>query len=109
MDLIPGASLPNKSPYRLTPTKNVELSRKVQELLQKGLIRESLSPCVVSSVLAPKKNGEWRMCTNSRAIIKITVKYMFPMQRMDNIMDYLSEARYFTNIDLKSRHHHIRI
>ena len=61
MDLIPRASLPNKAPYRLTPTKNEELNRQVHKLLQKGLIRESLSPCVVPIVLAPKKNEEWRM------------------------------------------------
>ena len=42
MDLIPGASLPNKAPYRLTPTENEELNRQVHGLLQKGLIRESL-------------------------------------------------------------------
>ena len=58
MDLIPGASFPNKAPYILTPTENEELNKKVHEFLQKGLIRESLSPCVVPTVLAPKKNGE---------------------------------------------------
>ena len=82
MDLIPRASFPNKSPYRLTPAENEELNRQVHELLQKGLIKESLSPCVVPVVLAPKKNGEWRMCTDSRAINKIIVKYRFPMPRM---------------------------
>ena len=58
MDLIPGASFPNKAPYRLTPIENEELNREVHELLEKCLIRESLSPCVVPPVLAPKKNGE---------------------------------------------------
>ena len=58
MDLIPRASFPNKAPYRLTPTKNEELDRQVHELLEKGLIRESLSPCVVPILLSPKKNGE---------------------------------------------------
>ena len=90
MDLIPVASFPNKAPYRLTPTENEELNRQVHELLQKGLIRESLSPCVVSTILVPKMNGEWRMCTDSRAIKKIIVKYRFPMLRMDDIMDCLS-------------------
>ena len=58
MDLIPRDSFPNKAPYRLTPTENEELNIQVHELLQKGLIRESLSPCVVPIVLASKKKGE---------------------------------------------------
>ena len=65
MDLIPRTSLPNKAVHRMTPTKSEELNRQVNELLQKGLIRDSLSPCVVPKILAQNKNGEWRMCIYS--------------------------------------------
>ena len=109
MDLILGASLLNKEPYTLTPTDNEKLKRQVHELLQKGLIGESLSPCVVPTILATKKNGEWRLCTNSRAINKIIAKYKLPMLRTDDIMDCLSGEKYFTKIDLKSGYHQIRI
>jgi hypothetical protein len=109
IDLIPGARFPNKAAYRLTPQENEEVKRQVQDLLDKGLVRESLSPCVVPTVLSPKKDGGWRMCTDSRAINKITIRYRFPLPGMDDLMDCLSGANYFSKIDLKSRYHQIRM
>ena len=90
IDLIPGASLPNKAAYILMPRENEEVKKKVQDLMDKGLVREILSPCAVPTMLSPKKDGGWRMCTDSRAINKITIKYRFPLLRMDYLMDCLS-------------------
>jgi hypothetical protein len=95
IDLIPKDSLLNKEYYRLIPRDNEEVKNKVQEFSDKGLVREILSPCTVPTMLSPKKDGEWRMCIDSRSINKITIRYRLPLLRIDDLMDCLSGARYF--------------
>ncbi|XP_021979214.1 uncharacterized protein LOC110875326 [Helianthus annuus] len=57
IDFVPGANIPHKPAYRMNPKEFSELHRQVLDLLEKGLIRESMSPCAVPSLLVPKPNG----------------------------------------------------
>lgn len=109
IDMILGSTFPNKAAYKLTPDQNAEMARQIEELLESGLIGKSLSPCAVPTVLAPKKEGTWRLCTDSRTINKITIRYRFLIPRTEDLLDCLGSAKYFTKMDLKSGYHHIRI
>ena len=109
IDFVPRSTLPNLPHYRLNPTQSAELQRQVEDLLHRGLIRESHSPCAVPALLAPKKDDTWRLCINCQVTNRITVRYWFPIPCIDDILDQLTRAEILSKLDLRNGYHQVRI
>lgn len=108
--LEPGHEPPNRQNYRLGYAEEAEAKRQIAELLEKGLIRPSTSPYGSPILFVPKKEpGKLRMCIDYRPLNKITIKNSAPLPRIDDMLDRLRNAKYFSSLDLRSGYHQIRV
>eukprot|EP00253_Pinus_taeda_P034598 PITA_34598 len=105
INLQQDAPLPNIGMYKLSALENAEIKKQVQELLEKGFIRPSTSPCGSSIVLVRKKDGSWRMCIDYKALNKTTIKNCYLLPHIDDLPNQLKEVVYFSNLDLHSGYH----
>jgi hypothetical protein len=110
IDLIPGASLPNAPLYHLDPKEATEIERQIGQLLESSHIQPSSSPCASPTFIIPKKDtSEWRLVTDYRALNKATIKKRYPLPRIEDLLDHLQGASFFTKMDLTSGYHQVRM
>ncbi len=107
IELQEGAVLSSRPMYRLSPVELQEVKAQVEHLLKKGHIKPSSSPFGAPILFVGKKDGGLRMCIDYTALNKQTVKNKFPLPRIDDLLDKLQGARYFTSLDLQSGYHQI--
>ncbi|KAL4033109.1 hypothetical protein IC575_006195 [Cucumis melo] len=109
IELEPGTVPISRAPYRMTPAELKELKVQLQELLDKGFIRSSVSPWGAPVLFVKKKDGLMRLCIDYRELNKVTVKNRYPLPRIDDLFDQLQGATVFSKIDLRSGYHQLRI
>ncbi|GJW58219.1 putative reverse transcriptase domain-containing protein [Tanacetum coccineum] len=109
IDLVPGAALVARAPYRLAPSERKELTEQLQELSDKGFIRPSSSPCGTPILFVKKKDGSFRMCIDYREPNKLTVKNHYPLPRIDDLFDQLQGSSVYSKINLRSGYHQLRV
>ncbi|KAL8095353.1 hypothetical protein AgCh_036723 [Apium graveolens] len=107
--LIVHAQPISKAPYRMAPLELQELKEQLEELLDKGFIRPSVSPWGAPVLFVKKKDGSMRLCINYRELKRITVKNKYPLPRIDDLFDQLQGANFFSKIDLWSGYHQLRV
>jgi hypothetical protein len=109
IELEPGHTPPSRPTYRLTSEELAELKSTLDHLLSKGFIQPSVSPFGAPIMFVKKKDGTRRMVIDYRGINAITIKNKYPLPRIDELLDQLSGAKYFSKLDLMSGYHQIRI
>jgi len=104
----------NVKQYRLPVAHRTEINRQVDSMLQQGIIKPSNSPWNSPIILVDKKPGpngkkKWRLVVDFKKVNEQTIKQVFPIPRIDEILDQLGFSRYFTTLDLASGYHQVLV
>ncbi len=87
---------------RMAPDKRRMADEQIQLLIEMNVIRPSNSPFASAVVLANKNDGSKRFCMDFRKLNDLTIKDAFPLPRIDESLESLGTAKYFTSLDMGS-------
>ena len=93
----------------MAPAELKELKAQLQELVDKGFVRPSVSPWGAPVLFVKKKDGSLRLCIDYRQLNKVTIRNKYPLPRIYDLFDQLQGAKVFSKIDLRSGYHQLRI
>ena len=96
-----------RAPYRVSQSQKADIERHISDMLEQNIIEESASPWSSPVVLVKKKDGTSRFCVDYRKLNAVTRKDSFPLPRIDDAIDSLRGAKYFTTLDMQSGYHQV--
>ena len=102
IDLIPGAKPVHVPPYRAGARAREAESTEVQRMLKAGVIEPANSEWASPVVLVPKPDGSMRFCIDYRRLNALTIRDSYPLPRMDECIDSLGDAQFFSTLDCNS-------
>ena len=98
-----------QQPYRTAIARRDTIRQMVDQMQSQGIVRPSHSPWASPVVLVPKKDGSLRFCVDYRKLNSITQRDVFPLPRVDDILDTLHGTKFFTSLDLASGYWQIEL
>ena len=104
-----GATPIRQQPRRLPYHRRDEVSKLLDSMLSRGVIEPSSSPWAAPIVLAKKRDGSTRFCVDFRKLNDVTRKDAQPLPRIDETLDALGQARYFSTLDLASGYWQVEV
>ena len=109
IELILGAQPIAKTPYKMSPSKALELKNQLNQLLKQGFIKPSVSPWGAPILFQKKKDGTFCLCIDFKGLNQCTIKNKYPLPWIDELLDHLGKAKVFPKIDLWSGYYQVRI
>ncbi|KAA0032756.1 putative Gag-pol protein [Cucumis melo var. makuwa] len=109
IELLLGTAPISQAPYIMAPSELKELKIQLQELVDKGYIRPSVSPWGAPVLFVKNKDGTLRLCIDYRQLNKVIIRNKYPLPRIDHLFDQLRGAALFSKIDLRSGYHQFKV
>lgn len=98
-----------QQPYRTPVIRRKKITEMIDQMKDQGVVQPSCSPWASPIVLVPKKDGKLRFCVDYRRLNAATKKDVFPLPRVDDILDSLGGVKYFSSLDLLSGYWQIEL